>query len=73
MLQKLKGKYLTLKPDKNQSIISMNRNGYNDSLKKLFNNTSRFRLVDHDLTLQNISSIHRNHFRRKKLCETRLG
>ena len=41
-LRKLKDKCLTLKPDKGQGIILINRDDYNNSLKNLFNDTSKF-------------------------------
>ena len=46
-----------MKPDKGQSIVSINRDDYNNSLEKLFNDTSRFQLLDHDPTIRNLSTV----------------
>ena len=55
-LRKLKDKCLTLKPDKGQGIILTNRDDYNNSLENLFDDTCEFQLLDHDPTMQNLST-----------------
>ena len=47
-LRKIKDKCLIRKPDKGQGIVLVNRDDYNDSLENLFNDTSKFQLLDHD-------------------------
>ena len=56
-LRKLKDKCLTLKPDKGQGIILTNRDDYNNSLENLFDETSEFQVLDHDPTIQNLSTV----------------
>ena len=56
-LRKLKNKCLILKPDKGQGIVLINRNGYNNSLEKLFNDTSKFQLLDLEPTIRNLSTV----------------
>ena len=50
-------KFLILKPDKGQGIVLINRDGYNNSLENLFNDTSKFQLLDHDPTIPNLSTV----------------
>ena len=56
-LRKLKDKCLILKPDKGQGIVLINRDDYNNSLENLFNDTSKFQLLDHDPTIRNLSTV----------------
>ena len=35
----------------------VNRDDYNDLLENLFNNTSKFQLLDHDATIRNLSTV----------------
>ena len=56
-LRKLKDRCLILKPDKGQGIALVNRNDYNNSLENLFNDTSKFQLLDVDRTIRNLSTV----------------
>ena len=56
-LRKLKDRCLVLKPDKGQGIALVNRNDYNNSLENLFNDTSKFQLLDVDRTIRNLSTV----------------
>ena len=57
MFRKLKDKNLFLEPDKSKGIISVNEDDYNHPLKNLFNDTSKFQLLDHDSTIRNFSTL----------------
>ena len=46
-----------MKPDKGQGIVLINRDGYNNSLENLFNDTSKFQLLDYDRTIPNLSTV----------------
>ena len=56
-LRKMKDKCLIRKPDKGQGIVLVNRDDYNDSLENLFNDTSKFQLLDHDPYIRNLSTV----------------
>ena len=56
-LRKLKDRCLILKPDKGQGIALVNRNDYNNLLENLFNDTSKFQLLDVDRTIRNLSTV----------------
>ena len=57
VLQNIKQKCLILKPDKGQGIVLTDKTDYYNSMKRLFNDTSKVTLVHEDPTLRNLSTI----------------
>ena len=56
LLRKRKDKCLILKPNKGEGIVLINRDDCNTSLENLFNDTSKFQLLDDDPTIRNLST-----------------
>ena len=48
---------MILKPDKGQGIVLINKDEYNRSLEKVFNNKKKFKVLQEDPTLRNLSTV----------------
>ena len=57
VLQNIKEKCLILKPDKGQGIVLIDKTHYYNSTESLFNDTSKFTLLQEDPTLRNLSTV----------------
>ena len=60
VLRSLKERCMILKPDKRQGIVVVNKNDYYDSLDQLFNDPTKFEILNEDPTLRNLSVIQRH-------------
>ena len=47
---------MVLKPDKGQDIVLINKTDYYQSLKRLFGDRKKFQVLDHDLSLRNLTT-----------------
>ena len=57
VLRSIKGKCLILQPDKGQGIVLIDKTDYYNSMERLFNDTSKFTLLQEDPTLRNLSTV----------------
>ena len=57
VLRSIKEKCLILKPDKGQGIVLIDKTDYYNSTESLFNDTSKFTLLQEDPTLRNLSTV----------------
>lgn len=57
VLRNIKEKCLILKPDKGQGIVLIDKTNYYNSMERLFNDTSKFALLQEDPTLRNLSTV----------------
>ena len=59
VLRSLKKRCMILKPDKGQGIVVVNKKDYYDSLDQLFNDPTKFEILNEDPALRNLSAIQR--------------
>ena len=48
---------MILKPEKGQEIFLINKTDYYQSLERLFGDTTKFHVLDHDPTLTNLATV----------------
>ena len=72
VLRNIKEKCLILKPDKDQGIVLIDKTHYYNSTESLFNDTSKFTLLQEDPTLRNLSTVQTYHDTLQKRNEITL-